>query len=119
MLNATPVPCCYTMRHNAGTMASAVPQSNRPSEIDDKMDSRRDLLRISGAQGPTDRLSRRRYQQLLGRRYVVAYTGNASVPKIIINSTIKSLFITALGILVISHHNSFRVLFEIINFVYN
>ena len=35
---------------------------------------------------------------------------NESVPKIIINNTIN-LFLAAISILVISNHNSFRVLF--------
>jgi len=38
--------------------------------------------------------------------------GNDSVPKIIINNTISLFFKTAISILVISNHNSFRVLFD-------
>ena len=38
-------------------------------------------------------------------------TGNESLPKIIINNTIN-LFLTAVIILLISNHNSFRVLFD-------
>jgi len=34
------------------------------------------------------------------------------VPKIIINNTINLLFYTAISILVISNHSSFRVLFD-------
>jgi len=37
---------------------------------------------------------------------------NESVPKIIINSTINFIFKGAISILVISNHNSFRVLFD-------
>jgi len=46
--------------------------------------------------------------------------GNESVPKIIItiNDTINFTFETAISILAISNHNSFRVLFDIIAFVY-
>jgi len=36
--------------------------------------------------------------------------GNESVPKIIINDTIRLFFKTAISILVISNHNGFRVL---------
>ena len=43
--------------------------------------------------------------------------GNKSVPKIIINDIINLLF-TAIIILVISNHNSFRVTFDKIAFVY-
>ena len=43
--------------------------------------------------------------------------GNESAPKIIINNTINS-FLTAISILVISNHNSFRVLFDKIASVY-
>ena len=43
--------------------------------------------------------------------------GNDSVPKIIINNTIN-LFLTAISILLISNHNSFRVLFDKIASVY-
>jgi len=38
--------------------------------------------------------------------------GNESVPKIIINDTIKFFSLTATSIFVISNQNSFRVLFE-------
>jgi len=44
--------------------------------------------------------------------------GNESVPKIIINDTINLFFKTAINILVISNHNSFRVLFDKIATVY-
>ena len=44
--------------------------------------------------------------------------GNESVPKVIINDTMKCFSETALSILVISNHNSFRVLFDKIAFVY-
>ena len=37
--------------------------------------------------------------------------GHESVPKIVINNTTK-IFLTAISILVISKHNSFRVLFD-------
>jgi len=40
------------------------------------------------------------------------YIGNESVPKIIINDTINLFFTSAISILVISNHNSFRVLFD-------
>ena len=39
-------------------------------------------------------------------------TGDESVPKIIINNTMNLLFKTAISILVISNHNSYRVLFD-------
>jgi len=39
-------------------------------------------------------------------------TGNERVPKIIINDTIIFFFETAISILLISNHNSFRVLFD-------
>jgi len=39
------------------------------------------------------------------------------VPKITINNTINLLLITAISILVISNHNSFRVLFDKIDSV--
>jgi len=39
--------------------------------------------------------------------------GDESLPKIIINDTINLVFKTAISILVISNHNSFRVLFKI------
>jgi len=44
--------------------------------------------------------------------------GNKSVPKVIINDTINLFFKTAVSILLISHHNSFRVLFDKIAYVY-
>ena len=44
--------------------------------------------------------------------------GNESVPKIIINNTINSFLKTAISILVISNHNSFRVLLDKIASVY-
>ena len=46
--------------------------------------------------------------------------GNESVPKIFItiNDTINFTFETAISILAISNHNSLRVLFDIIAFVY-
>jgi len=43
--------------------------------------------------------------------------GSESVPKIIINNTIN-IFLTAISILVISNHNSIRVLFDEIASVY-
>jgi len=43
---------------------------------------------------------------------------NESVPRIIINNTINLFFLTAINILVISKHNSFRVLFDKITSVY-
>ena len=44
---------------------------------------------------------------------------NERVPKIIINDTIKCFFSeTAISILVISNHNSFRVMFDKIASVY-
>jgi len=46
------------------------------------------------------------------------HLGNESVSKIVINDTINFLFITEISILVISNHNSFRVLFDKIAFVY-
>jgi len=49
---------------------------------------------------------------------LVSEAGNESMPKkIIINSTIN-LFLTAIGILVISNRNSCRVLFDKIVYVY-
>ena len=45
-------------------------------------------------------------------------TGNETVPKIIINNTINLFFETAIRILLISSHNSFRVLFDKIASVY-
>jgi len=45
-------------------------------------------------------------------------TGDESVPKIIINNTMNLLFKTAISILVISNHNSYRVLFDKIARVY-
>jgi len=45
-------------------------------------------------------------------------TGNESVPKIIINDTIKSFSCTATSILVISNYSSFRVLFGKVVSVY-
>jgi len=39
-------------------------------------------------------------------------TGNESVPKIMINNTTNLFFKTAVSILQISSHNSFRVLFD-------
>ena len=44
--------------------------------------------------------------------------GNASVAKIIVNNTINLLLKTAISILLISNHNSFRVLFDKIASVY-
>ena len=44
--------------------------------------------------------------------------GNKSVPKVIINDTINLFFLTAVSILLISNHNSFRVLFDKIASVY-
>jgi len=44
--------------------------------------------------------------------------GNESVPNIIINDTINLFFKTAVSILVVSNHNSFRVLFDKIASVY-
>ena len=44
--------------------------------------------------------------------------GNESVLKIIVNNTINLFFKTAIGILVISNHNSFRVLFDKIASMY-
>jgi len=44
--------------------------------------------------------------------------GNESVPKIIINDTIRLFFKTAISILVISNHNGFRVLSDKIASVY-
>jgi len=41
-----------------------------------------------------------------------ASIGNENVPKIIINNTRNSFRKTAIGILLISNHNSFRVLFD-------
>ena len=41
-----------------------------------------------------------------------ASIGNENVPKIIINNTTNSFRKTAIGILLISNHNSFRVLFD-------
>jgi len=41
-----------------------------------------------------------------------AYTGNETDPKITINDTMNLFFKTAFTILVISNHNSFRVLFD-------
>jgi len=38
--------------------------------------------------------------------------GNESVPKIIINDTINFVFLTAINILVITNHDSIRVLFD-------
>ena len=38
--------------------------------------------------------------------------GNENVPKIITNNRINLLFKTAINILVVSNHNSFRVLFD-------
>ena len=43
---------------------------------------------------------------------------NESVPKILINDTINLFFLTAIGILIISNHNSFRVLSDTIACVY-
>jgi len=40
----------------------------------------------------------------------VCVLGNESVPQIIINDTKKFIFKTAISILLISNHNSFRVL---------
>jgi len=45
-------------------------------------------------------------------------TGDESVPKIVINNTMNLLLKTAIGILVISNHNSYRVLFDKIAPVY-
>jgi len=45
-------------------------------------------------------------------------TGNESVPKIIVNNKVNLFFKTANNILVISNHNSFRVLFDNIASVY-
>ena len=42
----------------------------------------------------------------------VLLIGNETVPKIIINDTISLFLLTAISILVISNHNSFRVLFD-------
>ena len=44
--------------------------------------------------------------------------GNESVGNIIINDTINLIFKTAIGIFLISNHNSFRVLFDKIASVY-
>ena len=38
--------------------------------------------------------------------------GNERVPEIIINDTINLIFKSAVNILVMSNHNSFRVLFD-------
>jgi len=51
-------------------------------------------------------------------RRLPSAVGNESVPKIIINNTMKLFFITAIRILVISNHNSFRVLSDEIASVY-
>jgi len=45
----------------------------------------------------------------IGRRDARS-VANASVPKVIVNNTINLLFQTAISVLVISNHNSFRVL---------
>ena len=47
-----------------------------------------------------------------------ARIGNESVPKIIINNTTNLFFKTAVSILLISNHSSFRVLFDKIDSVY-
>ena len=50
---------------------------------------------------------------LCSRSLLLYYAiGNDSVPKIIENDTINLLFEIAIGILVISNDNSFRVLFD-------
>jgi len=48
----------------------------------------------------------------------IIVTEKESVPKIITNNTINLFFKTAISILLISNHNSFRVLFDIIASVY-
>jgi len=45
-------------------------------------------------------------------------TGNESVPKIVVNSTVDLFSKTAISISVISNHNRFRVLFDKIASVY-
>ena len=49
--------------------------------------------------------------------YTPVATGNENVPKIIINDA-RDYFLTAICILLISNHNSFRVLFDKIASVY-
>ena len=60
-----------------------------------------------------ERISFRRY-----RGYSLLLIGNESVPKIILNSTINLFLKTAISLLVISNHNSFRVLFDKIASIY-
>ena len=52
-----------------------------------------------------------------GLRFHVSL-GNESVPKIIINNTMNLFFKSAINILVVSNHNSFRALFDKIASVY-
>ena len=52
------------------------------------------------------------------KRLYPASLGNESVPNIIISNTINLFFKAAISILVISNHNSFRVLFDKIASVY-
>jgi len=52
------------------------------------------------------------------RGYSLLLIGNESVPKLILNSTINLFLKTAISLLVISNHNSFRVLFDKIASIY-
>ena len=61
------------------------------------------------------------FSSFLGTRLFLsrAEIGNESMPKIIMNNTINLLFFkTAISILIISNHNSLRVLFDKIASVY-
>jgi len=51
-------------------------------------------------------------------RCIVDFIGNESVPKITINDTISRFFKTAISVLAISNHNSFRMLFDKIASIY-
>ena len=55
---------------------------------------------------------------ILGRLGQLCDMGNESVPKILINDKINLFRKTAISILIISNHNSFRVLFDKIGSVY-
>ena len=49
---------------------------------------------------------------------ITSRIGNGSVPQTVINDTRDLFFKTTISILVISNHNSFRVFFDKIAFVY-
>jgi len=73
-------------------------------------------LPLPSSHRATQRHATRHFVASVWRREMC--TGDESVPKIIINNTMNLLFKIAISILVISNHNSYRVLFDKIARVY-